>query len=56
MKYKNVEAAREARLWITHVIFPVAVVSFMILSNPNVREKIRDAVSGVTNRFSTKGD
>lgn len=40
MNYRKVEAAREARLWIEHVIFPTIIVVGVALSNPKVREKI----------------
>lgn len=56
MKRMNVEAAREARLWITRVIFPTVVVSWLVLSQPEVREKIKRTFSGVGQRFSTRGD
>lgn len=56
MRRFNVEAAREARLWITRVIFPTVIVSWLVLSQPEVRETIKRAFSGVEQRFSTKGD
>lgn len=56
MKRMNVEAAREARLWITRVIFPTVVVSWLVLSQPEVRETIKRTLSGVGQRFSTRGD
>lgn len=41
MNYRQVEAAREVRLWIEHVIFPTAIVVGIALSNPKVRKKIK---------------
>lgn len=41
MNYRQVEAAREVRLWIEHVIFPTIIVAGIALSNPTVREKIK---------------
>lgn len=40
MKYKHIEASREARLWIGQVIIPAAIVGGMILSNEALRQKI----------------
>ena len=37
MTYKQIEASREARLWITQVIIPAACVALMI---PESREAI----------------
>lgn len=37
MTYKQIEASREARLWISQVVIPVATVTTMALSNPEVR-------------------
>lgn len=39
---KNVEKAREVRLWIRDIIFPVTLFSGLVLSNPNVRAFIRE--------------
>ena len=52
MNYRQVEAAREVRLWIEHVIFPTVVVVGIALSNPKVREK----VSGIFKRASGRDD
>lgn len=37
MTYKQIEASREARLWISQVVIPVATVTTMVLANPEVR-------------------
>lgn len=39
---KNIEKAREVRLWIRDIIFPVTLFSGLILSNPNVRAFIKE--------------
>lgn len=55
MNYRKVEAAREVRLWIEHVIFPTIIVAGIALSNPAVREKIK-GIFKREQKFSTKGE
>ena len=52
MNYRKVEAAREVRLWIEHVIFPTIIVAGIALPNPKVREKIKGLFK-CEQRFST---
>lgn len=40
MTYKQIEASREARLWISQVIVPVATVAVTAMAIPEVREKV----------------
>lgn len=57
MKRMNVDAAKEARLWITRVIFPTIMVSYIVFrSNSDIRDAIMRSFRGVGQRFSTKGD
>lgn len=44
MKYKHIEASREARLWIGQVIAPVALAAVALLSNPTVRQWVDEKV------------
>lgn len=39
MTYKQIEASREARLWIGQVIIPAATAAAVILANPETRQK-----------------
>lgn len=55
MNYRKVEAAREVRLWIEHVVFPTIIVAGIALSNPAVREKIK-GIFKREQKFSTKGE
>lgn len=42
MKYKHIEASREARLWITQVIVPlIGTGGFVIAMVPEARETIK---------------
>lgn len=47
MTYKQIEASREARLWIGQVIVPAAVGAAMILSNPETRRAIKEKADNV---------
>ena len=48
MTYKQIEASREARLWITQVIVPAACVAMMI---PEVRETVITKAKDFVNKF-----
>ena len=39
MTYKQIEASREARLWISQVIVPIGMAVVTIASIPEAREK-----------------
>lgn len=59
MKRKNIDAAREFRLWISQVIVPGAIIAGAILSNPEVKEfaytKMKSANETIKNRFKKRG-
>lgn len=40
MKYKHIEAAREARLWIGQIIVPATAVVGSLLAIPEVRDAV----------------
>ena len=40
MTYKQIEASREARLWIGQVIIPAATAAAVIIANPEARQKL----------------
>ena len=56
MTYKQIEASREARLWIGQVIVPAAVAGVTLMANPEarawVKQKTSDVKSKVKNKFS----
>ena len=58
MTYKQIEASREARLWIGQVIVPAAVAGVTLMVNPEARalikQKASDVKSKVTNKFKKK--
>lgn len=55
MTYKQIEASREARLWLTQVLIPAAGVAVAAMSIPEVRtatvEKVRDVKKTIRNKF-----
>lgn len=54
MTYKQIEASREARLWIGQVIVPAVVGAAMILSNPQARQVIGEKATNVKTAFKKK--
>ena len=38
IRYKDVEAARELRLWISQVVIPGALVATCVFSDPQARD------------------
>lgn len=46
MRYRKIEAFRELRLWIERVIFPTAVVTGVLIFNPNIRNKVKSVFKG----------
>ena len=41
MTYKQIEASREVRLWITQVIVPIMGFGAMIMTDPVAREAVK---------------
>ena len=50
MTYKQIEAAREARLWIGQIIVPAAI----ILSIPEVRQAVKIKAEDVKTKLKKK--
>ena len=40
MKYKHIEAAREARLWIGQIVIPAMTIAATTLTIPEVRQAV----------------
>ena len=51
MTYKNIEAAKEVRLWVTHIILPMGIVSYLVFSNPKVRAEMKYTCEKVKSKF-----
>ena len=54
MTYKQIEAAREARLWVTQIIVPTAMTVVLAASIPEAREFFADKAYGVKKFITTK--
>lgn len=55
MTYKQIEACREARLWITQVIVPTLIVTTVVMANPEtkaaVTAKFKEAKAKIQNKL-----
>lgn len=51
MKYKHIEASREARLWLTQIILPVAGI---VMAIPESRKVVLTKANEVKNNIKTK--
>lgn len=47
MTYKQIEASREARLWIKDILVPLVSVAGLALLNEDVRKGISDKVNAL---------
>lgn len=54
MTWKQIEARRETRLWITQVILPLAGITTAALSIPEVRQGIKRKASEVKSKVKAK--
>ena len=55
MTYKQIEASREARLWITQVIVPtIAMATALVATVPEIREAATAKFEDVKNRIKFK--
>lgn len=51
MTYKQIEASREARLWIKDIIVPAAIIGTIIFTNTNAKAWLAYKAEQVKNRF-----
>lgn len=51
---RNVEKAREVRLWIRDIIVPGTIAGCILYSNPNVRAFIREKKENIKNKIHKK--
>lgn len=57
MTHRNIDAAREARLWIGQVIVPAVASVILLASNPDVRWWAKEKIDRIKNtkiRFTFK--
>lgn len=60
LRYKHIQAAHEARMWIKEVIIPTVSVGLVLYANPQVREAGKELVqkvkTSVQKKFKKKGE
>ena len=54
MTYKNIEAAREVRLWIGQIIVPAATIAVTTLAIPEVRQAVAAKAKSVKSNIEKK--
>ena len=54
MTYKQIEAAREVRLWICQIIVPAATVAVTAMTIPEVRQMIAAKADSVKYKIKSK--
>lgn len=54
MTYKQIESAREARMWVKDIIVPAAVAISAVASIPEVREKIKQKSSEINQKIKNR--
>lgn len=54
MTYKQIEASREARLWIGQVIVPAIGVTAAVMSNPEIRQAASAKLESIKEKLRRK--
>lgn len=54
MTYKQIEGAREVRLWIGQVIVPAVGVGIALMANPRTNNFIKEQINKVTKKNQNK--
>ncbi|MGM9968858.1 MAG: hypothetical protein ACI35S_00510 [Anaeroplasma sp.] len=55
MSYKNVEAAREVRLWLAQIVLPICVASCVLMSNAKLEQALKELTIILRKNFLLKG-
>lgn len=54
MTYKQIEASREARLWLGQIIIPLATGVVALMTVPEAREAVAAKANQIKERIKTK--
>lgn len=55
MTYRQIEACREARLWVTQVVAPTLVLGLtVVMTNPELKEKVTTKFNNVKDTIKGK--
>lgn len=53
MTRRQIDASREARLWIVQVVVPIAGVVALLMGNPEIRDKAKDYAEKTVDKVKT---
>ncbi len=53
-EYTRLEKSRNARLWVTQVVIPLAVLGFGIMQNQDAKDGITNAATKIKNKVTSK--
>lgn len=53
-EYTRLEKSRNARLWVTQVVIPLAVLGFGIMQNQDAKDGITNAATKIKNKITSK--
>ena len=54
MTYKQIEAARELRLWLGQIVIPAATVVVVAMSNPEVKRTVVETKNNIKRSIGKK--
>lgn len=54
MTYKQIEAARELRLWLGQIVIPAATVAVVAMSNPEVKRTVVETSKNIKRSIGKK--
>ena len=54
MTFRQIEASREIRLWITQIIVPAGLVTAVVMTNPELKEAVTTKCKEVTSKIKSK--
>jgi len=54
MTYKQIEASREARLWIGQLVVPAVTCAAIAMTNEKVRDNVRNVKNKIVSKFTKK--
>ena len=56
MTYKQIEASREARLWIGQILFPAMTLAVSTLAIPEVRQAVASKAESIKNSIKNRNE
>ena len=53
-EYTRLEKSRNARLWVTQVVIPLAILGFGIMQNKDAKDGITNAATKIKKKITSK--